>query len=140
LKTKFRTVAVPVVIWEPDSFLDMGMTSKGNTSGKDNGQTQVGIINPGHPLAANMSGSVTVMTASSTFSWGKPNANAATIATQPNDATRSVIFAYESGSTMPGLVAPARRVALFLSDTTPAAVNDNGWALFDAAIRWAVGN
>jgi hypothetical protein len=38
---------------------------------------------------------------------------------------------------MPGLDAPARRVGLFLTDTTAASLSANGGLLFDAAIRWA---
>jgi hypothetical protein len=33
--------------------------------------------------------------------------------------------------------APARRVSFFLSNDTAAALNTNGWALFDAAVNWA---
>jgi hypothetical protein len=40
---------------------------------------------------------------------------------------------------MPGLAAPARRVALFMSDTTAAVFTASGTALFDAAFGWAVG-
>ncbi len=38
---------------------------------------------------------------------------------------------------MTGLDAPARRVSLFLTDTTAAGFNANGGALFDAAVKWA---
>ncbi|HXG68502.1 MAG TPA: Ig-like domain-containing protein [Blastocatellia bacterium] len=140
LGTKFRSVAVPVVIWGPDSFSDMGMVGSGNSSGATSGQTQVSLTNPSHPMAGGLSGIVTVITASSAFGWGKPNGNAVSIATLVSDATRQVIFGYDKGAAMPGLTAPARRVGLFMSDDTAANFNDNGWALFDAAIRWAISN
>jgi hypothetical protein len=137
LGTKFRTVTVPVVIWESLSFADMGMTPTGNSNaGTTTGQTQVKIIQPTHALAAGLSGTQTVST-SSTFSWGKPNANAAAVATLVSDTTKIIIFGYVQGASMPGLVAPARRVGLFMSDTTAVGFNSNGWALFDAAINWA---
>jgi hypothetical protein len=40
---------------------------------------------------------------------------------------------------MPGLTAPARRVALFMWDTTAASFTAAGNSLFDAAITWAAG-
>ena len=52
---------------------------------------------------------------------------------------RAVVFAYERGAPMPGLpAAPARRVGLFLQNYTAEVMSDAGWALFDAAIAWAM--
>jgi hypothetical protein len=138
---KFRNSAVPVVTWEFDLLDDQGMT--GTVSGTDFGtfataQTQLAISNASHPMAAGLSGNVTVVTTASTFTWGKPNANAVKIATLTTDATKSVIFGYDAGAAMPGLEAPARRVALFMMDTTAGSFSANGGALFDAAVKWAV--
>ncbi|HEX8000312.1 MAG TPA: DNRLRE domain-containing protein [Pyrinomonadaceae bacterium] len=136
---KFRHVAVPVITWEFDLLDDQGMT--GTVSGTDFGttatQTQLAIINATHPMAANLSGTIAAVTAASTFTWGKPNVNASKIATQTTDATKIVIFGYDNGAVMPGLDAPARRVSLFLTDTTAASLSTNGGALFDAAVKWA---
>lgn len=90
------------------------------------GQTQVRIITPTHPLAANLSGTVTVVTTSGTMDWGVPNANAAKVATLAADTTKFVIFGYDTGVAMPCLTAPARRVGLFMYDTTAASFNSNG--------------
>lgn len=137
---KLRNIPVPVINWEFDILDDMGMT--GLVSGTDFGtssttQTQLNIADPTHPLAAGLSGTQTVVTTATNFTWGKPNTNAARIAALTNDATRFAIFGYDSGTAMSGLEAPARRVALFLTDTTAASFNSNGGPLFDAAIRWA---
>jgi hypothetical protein len=147
---KFRHVAVPVVVWEPLVFDDMGMT--GTTSNTHFGtlasQTQVNIVTPSHPMAAGLSSGapVPVASPSSTFAWGKTTANAVKIAALVSDATKFPIFGYDAGVNMPGadgvsagLDAPSRRVALFMSDTTAASNfgNTNGGLLFDAAIRWA---
>jgi len=137
---KLRNIPVPVINWEFDILDDMGMT--GLVSGTDFGtattQTQVSIVNSSHPLAAGLSGTQTVA-ASSSFTWGKPNANAARIATLIGDATKFVIFGYDNMAAMPGLDAPARRVGFFLTDTTAASLADNvsGGLLFDAAVKWA---
>lgn len=138
---KFRNSAVPILTWEFDLLDDQGMT--GTVSGTDFGvttttQTQLAIANASHPMAAGLSGSVAVVTTASTFTWGKPNANAAKIGTLTTDATKSVIFGYDAGAAMPGLEAPARRVALFMTDTTAGSFTTGGGALFDAAVKWAV--
>jgi hypothetical protein len=136
---KFRHVAVPVVIWEFDLLDDQGMT--GLASGTDFGtaatQTQLTITAPTHPMAAGLSGNVGVVGTASTFTWGKPSASAAKIATLTTDATKAVIFGYVGGVAMNGFEAPARRVALFMSDTTTGSFTTQGGALFDAAIKWA---
>ena len=137
---KFRNVAVPVIDWEFDILDDMGMT--GLTSGTDYGttsttQTQLSVTDASHPLAAGLSGTAAVATTATNFTWGKPNTNAARVAALTSDATRFSVFGYEAGAAMPGLEAPARRVALFLTDTTAAGLSPNGVALFDAAAKWA---
>lgn len=139
VNTKFRNVAVPVLAWESYLFDDLGMTGSLPDSdyGKLTGQTQIAITNATHPLAASFTGMVTVTTAAATLSWAKPNASASKVATPRGDASKAVIFAYDTGAVMPGIVAPARRVGLFLEDAAAAHLTANGWALFDAAVRWA---
>jgi uncharacterized repeat protein (TIGR01451 family) len=138
--TKFRDVAVPVVTWESGLFYDMGMTTKTSSNfGTASGQTQVKIINPSHQMAAGFPGLATVVNTSGIMTWGKPGANAESVATIASDATRKVIFGYQKGVVMPGLTAPARRVGFFMYDTTATSFNNNGWLLFDAAIKWATG-
>jgi alpha-tubulin suppressor-like RCC1 family protein len=135
VNTKFRDVAVPVVVAQKDIFDDMKMT--GTTSGTHFGstasQTQVVISSAGHPLAGGFTGTQTVAT-SSTFAWGQVSAGGVKAATIVGQSTRAAIFGYEPGATMVGLTAPARRVGFFLSSNT---FNTTGWTLFDAAVTWA---
>jgi IPT/TIG domain/Bacterial TSP3 repeat len=114
------------------------MTGTASTEfGTTTSQTQLTITNSSHPLAAGLSGTLTVVSAASSFAWGKPNANAVSIATLTSDSMKKVIFGYDKDATMPGLAAPARRVGIFLTDTTGSSLNSNGTVLFDAAIKWA---
>jgi hypothetical protein len=137
--TKYRTAVTPVVIWEPLLFDEFGMTSTASTNqGTQTGQTQVAIVNAAHPLAAGLSGTVTV-SSSTTFTFGVPNASAVVVARPPSNASRASIFAYERGAGMVGLTAPGRRVGLFLHDTTAASLTASGRSLVDAALRWATG-
>lgn len=140
--TKFRSVGVPVVVWENALLDDMGMTGAvaGTDFGTQASQTNVAITNAAHPLAGGLSGtSVQVLTAAKALTWGKPAASAAKAASVVGNSARSVVFGYEKGAAMAGLTAPARRVGLFLDDTAAASLNANGWKLVEAAIRWAAG-
>lgn len=135
---KFRDVAVPVLVLEMQIFDDMQMTGPTfNTDyGLDGGKTQVIITNASHPLAARRSGTVTVTNSAASFCWGRPTLSAARVGSMPGDTTMSTVFGYEAGAVMNGMSAPARRVGLFLAAATPTALNGDGWALFDAAVRW----
>jgi glucose/arabinose dehydrogenase len=136
VNTKFRNVTVPIVVWEHALFDDLGMTSAAGTARAS--QVSLVIASPGHPLAAGLTGTVQVATTAGKFASGTPGPNAVVVATIPG-TTAAGIFAYELGVTMPGLAAPARRVALFMSDATPSIFTSAGWSLFDAAIQWADG-
>ena len=138
--TKFRTVTVPVLTWESGLFANMGMTGTGSQdSGTKTNQNQLAVVSMTHPLAAGFPGIRTITSANATTNWGKPNANAAKVATVTNDANKTLIFGYESGAVMPGLTAPARRVGLFMDDTSASILTAEGNALLDAAIQWARG-
>jgi hypothetical protein len=139
---KFTTVAVPVLDWESALLDDLKMTSTSNTDfGIQGNQTTVQIGGPANDfMTAGLTGSVAVTSAAATFSWGKPpgkpNANATVLATL-GDATRSVIFRYDTNDQMFGQTAPERRVAFFLEDATASLLTAAGTSLLDAAIRWA---
>lgn len=144
VNTKFRTVAVPVLTWESELYDDLGMTptSSGNF-GTQSGQKSL-VVTAGHPLAAGLAGTQLVFnepnnaSLTSTFSWGKPNANAARVAALTTDSTRIAVFGYEAGAAMPGLVAPARRVGFFAGDTSATKFTSAGWSLFDAAVNFSL--
>jgi gametolysin peptidase M11 len=145
VNTKFRTVAVPVLTWESELYDDLGMTpTTAGNFGTQSGQKSLSIT-AGHPLAAGLSGTQLVFNEPNTpslttsFNWGKPNANAARVATIPSDSTRFAVFGYLAGASMPGLVAPARRVGFFAGDTSATSFTANGWALFEAAVNFSLG-
>lgn len=140
VNTKFKTVAVPVVVLEPQLFDDMGMTglTSGTNFGSTTSQTQITIATPSHAMAAGLTGNVTVVSAASTFGWGQPNANGVKVATIFGNGSRATIFGYSSGAVMPGLTSPARRVGFFLFGNS-AALTTNGGSLFDASVKWAAG-
>jgi hypothetical protein len=136
---KFRTVAVPVLNNESHLLDDLGMTSTvtGTDFGVKASQSQLRILNSSHPMAGDLSGTVTVSTATE-YTWGKPSVNAIRIAGIASNTAQVGIFGYEKGSAMVGLNAPARRVGFFFSNITASASNANGFLLFDQAVNWAV--
>jgi hypothetical protein len=138
--TKSRDVPVPVINWETalqDEFLfSTAQSTPAN-------QTTLNIVNSGHPLAAGLpSGSLSVMTGTTTsgFSAGQPLGTPIIIAriNQPAPNDFPCIYAYETGATMSTGTAPARRVHLFLQNDTYTNLNNDGKALFDAAVTWAM--
>lgn len=135
---KFRDVTVPVMVMEPGIYDDMMMT--GPTLGTDYenaaGQTQLLITDSSHPMAAGLTGTVTVTTTAKPFAWGKPGAGAAKVAALATNTSRYALFGYESGASMVGMNAPARRAAVFLWGDTATFLNASGWQLFDAAVYW----
>jgi DNA-binding protein YbaB len=138
VNTKFTNAAVPMLICEPTTFRDLKMTGgvwqtdKGDVFDQDKLQ-----ITAGHPLAAGLSGLTTVTASKTKFIWGKPASAAVKVAAIAGQSNKWGIFGYDTGDAMVGMNAPARRVGFFLGRDTPAVLNANGWALFDAAVRWA---
>lgn len=142
LMTKFRSVPVPVLTWEPRLFYDLGMLP-GAVHHTDWAATRnlstVSIVDPSHALAAGLSGKVVLTTGPAQLSWGRAREDAIRIAVIDGSPEKAAVFAYDRGASMPGLAAPARRVGLFLFDQTAQQLTPQGWALFDAAVRWAAG-
>jgi hypothetical protein len=132
--TKFRNVTSPVVVMHTGLYDDMRLTdtaSRGSATG-----TQLTIGAPSHPLAAGLTGTITVSQAAAAFSFGTPSTSAANVGYVPGISTQSVIFGYDTGATMVGLTAPARRMAFGISSSDLPNLTSQGVALLDAALRW----
>jgi hypothetical protein len=140
VNTKFTNVTTPVLSMEPSILDDLKMTG---TTGSDYGTagplTQVNIVDATHPLAAGLSGVRSVCTTGGTFLWGVPSSNAAVVGTLTSSATRATVFGYQIGFPMVGMVAPGRRVGLFVDSKAASSFTADGAALFDAAVTWAAG-
>jgi hypothetical protein len=146
---QFRNVAIPLVTWEESLFDDLGMTGPAIPARPSDGglgmirfeaPAEIMIKNAWHPLAAGLSSMVRVVTApNQQLAWGRPSPFAAWVATFPTYPTQAAVFGYDEGAMMVGMTAPARRVGLFFDDETPSVLTEAGWAVFDAAVRWAVG-
>jgi hypothetical protein len=137
--TKFRNLTVPVACAESSLFPNLGMTGPiaGTDFGTASDQSEIVISDATHPLAAGLFGAVYLVTMPATFSWALPNANATAVAMVFGNWGHAAEFGYSSGASMVGMVAPAKRVGLFLEDRTATVLTADGWALFDVAINWA---
>jgi hypothetical protein len=138
---RFRSVPRPVIVCEPLLYDDLGLVSMNPSSnrGTTNNVTALRIELPGNPLAGGLTGTVTISTAPGGVNWGMPGDAALKVASVAGQPTQFAVFGYEAGAQMAGLAAPARRVALFVSNELPATLSPAGWTLFDAAVLWAVG-
>ena len=139
VNSKFQGSQVPVICLDPWLLDDLGMTAevKLKNFGRKRRQQNILIIDPDHPLAASYSGKIQVSSESFYMGWGVPGEKAIKIATLEKDSNKCPIFAYETGSEMPGGVAPARRAGFFLSKKAGDSITPEGWFLFNAAVDWA---
>ncbi len=142
LEAKYRFVPLPVITWESYLLPQMGMSGM-----KENGDfgtveknRYLWLVNAPHPLSAGLpSGLLNVYKRGASMNWGKPGLGATIIATLPGEPNKVAEFAYEKGATMDyENIAPARRVFIFLDNTTFTNLNDAGIKLFDAATAWSL--
>ena len=133
LGSRFRALSVPAVVAQPALFPMMGFTEPGG-SGTAPGQTRLRILDAGHPLAAGLSGEVTVTTSSQALGWGATT-NGARVA-EAAILGRAAVFGYEPGTAALSGHVPARRVGLFLAGESAAALSQAGWQLVEAAVDW----
>ncbi len=137
VNTKFKSVTVPVIVWEYALYDDMAMTNtmSGTDFGYNTGTSMV-ITNASHPLAAGLSGTVNLYSGSTNIPFGVTTANAISVGAVSSTSTRKLEFAYDKNAAMVGgFTVNARRVGIFLVDT--ATPTNDAWTLFDAAVTWA---
>src|SRR6185295_3410247 len=141
VNAKFRASIAPVITWESDLFDDLGLTGArpGTDFGRIGGQTRAFVSDPSSPLAAGLSGNVTIASVPSPFSWGRPKSSAKIVLQSVGAARRPLVFTYERGGSLFGFTAPSRRVGYFLGDATAASWTADGAALFEVAALWAAG-
>jgi hypothetical protein len=138
--TRFRDVAVPLMLLEPNLMGLMQMTPPEDTAhgATPREETVLTIDMPTHRLAAALSGDVTVYRTPWRLAWGIPGPGAISVAHVAGRPERRAIFAYPARAMMVGLAAPARRLGFFLHDNTMENVTPSAIKLLDAAIGWMI--
>jgi len=138
LMTKLRDVAVPIVCMEDGSLPDMKMVGMRNHT---NGQSTVKMVGT-HPLTDGLSGTITIANNPpdpADLGWGLVGPKAIVAATTVADATQAVLFGYQTGDDMVGMVAPARRVGFCAREAIASHFSPDGFKILDSAIDWALG-
>ena len=142
LEGKYRSIALPVLTWESYILPHMGMTGMKEDSdfGTLEKNRYLWMVNAPHPLSAGLpAGLLNVYGRGAGMNWGKPGLGATIIATIGGQPDKVAEFAYEKGATMDyENIAPARRVSIFLDNTTFQNLNAAGMKLFDAAVSWSL--
>ncbi|MHC4594562.1 MAG: discoidin domain-containing protein [Planctomycetota bacterium] len=148
IHSEINEVEVPIVAGEPWGWDEMGLTHGGG-AGTAVTSTDITIVAPDHYLAAGLSGTVTVLTditgslGTARLANGIAGDEATVIATAQ---TGDVIFVYEKGARL--AVAPAdgtpqiaahTRVCFGFDLYCEVLFNENLFALFEAAINYALG-
>jgi hypothetical protein len=135
--TKFRDVAVPLILLEPNLLGPMRLTADtaADRGATQRSETRLAIV-ADHPLAAGFTGAVTVYEAPWRLTWGVPAAEAIRVATVEAEPTHAVIFVYPSGAMMVGGRAPAKRLGFFIHENTTDNLTPQALTLLDAAITW----
>jgi hypothetical protein len=135
---EFTDVTVPVVVFDAADYYPMKMTGKQMGTDFDSADgTRLTVLASSHPLAAGLSGTVTVANSSLMLSWGLPSSSATRIATIVGQSNRFTIFGYEAGAMMVNYPAPARRVGFFVRYPGDATYTAAGLQLFEASVLWA---
>lgn len=138
---------VPILNCEPNLNASLRLTTRSARPdevflrGK---QRAIRIVEPAHPLAGGLTGTVTVYTGRDGFvTWGVPDERVARVVARCDTKEgEPALFGYEAGKGARGADLPARRISFFLASNTNEAdrLTPEGWTLFDAAVRWLVSN
>jgi hypothetical protein len=147
-----RDLPVPILLFEGYALPNLAMTDTLEEAhygaiftGADSGGSNIFMNDPSHPLAAGLSGMITLsdtvgMHDGFRLKWGLPAPSAKKIASLKSDTTKSVIFEYNTGDLMfNGVTAPARRVNFGVGYDIVRYTTAQGWALFDAALFRTMG-
>jgi len=152
VREKITEVEKPMVITECWAWDEMGLTLGGG-AGQDVATTEIEIVEPGHPLAAGLNGTVSVLTdisgdlGTARFAQGIAGNEATVIAraTLLDGQTYDVILVYEKGAALAAAptdgspqFAADIRVCLGFDYRSYPIWNENAYLLLEAAINYAL--
>ncbi len=157
VRDKITGVAVPMIITESWAWDEMGLT-KGGGGGQNVTSPTVNIVAPDHPMAAHLSGTVTVYSdvtgtprgaARMANGLAGPAATVIARAKLPDGVTYDIIYYYPKGAALPAApldsppspqVAADLRICLGFDEQSYLLWNQNAYDLLEAAIRFAIGD
>ncbi|MEJ2701252.1 MAG: hypothetical protein P8Z79_02300 [Sedimentisphaerales bacterium] len=153
VRDEITEVEVPMIINEMWAWDEMGLTTGGGADELVT-TTNIEIVNPSHPLAAGLSGSVAFLT-DTTSSLGEcrlgkgvagDGATVIATATLADGVTYDILFVYEKGAALPvaptdgsDQVAADVRICFGFHEFCDPVLTDNAYALLGAAIKYVLG-
>ena len=142
IQWRLRSAPEPIIVTEPLLYPAFRMTETGSGNwGLTTSSRKVQITNPRNPLSAGLEGEVFVATNAKPMNYGIVGSGAYVVATAKDSDDQAVIFAYEAGDRMAdGEIAAGPRVGFYMTQPHPRFANRDGWALFDAAAKFATPN
>jgi len=114
--------------------------------GAIDGETDIVIVDPSHPLAAGLSGRLTVYTLPAEINWAVTEVLASgvhSVAALPDyPEAQSIYFILPGDALFDGSPSPNLRISLFTENNndlgTYHRMTEDGHRLFDAALNWAL--
>ena len=147
VRYKYEDATQGVMTWEAALAKDdLGDLQMFQTHSSGSGHTQIDIVDANHPLAAGLSGTVTVTSVAESMQFGKDGLGGGVdLVASTTTGGYHAILAADVGDALLGdgtagrpSVAAGRRVMFFLHDTTFANLTPDGFKLFDAAVGYAL--
>jgi hypothetical protein len=130
LGSSLRELPRPMLLLEPIIAANQGL---GSTVTAET-TTDMQIADPAHPIAAGMSGTITICSNTYAIVGNLVKPGGTIVGHPPSDPTNGVLFAYEEGADV-GTPTPARRVGF--GALKPARCQTQvSWELFDTAVAW----
>ncbi|HCO92772.1 MAG TPA: hypothetical protein DIU00_02275, partial [Phycisphaerales bacterium] len=154
IREEITEIETPMIITECWGWDEMGLTLGGG-AGQEVVTTDIEIVVPGHPLAAGLSGTVTVLTdlasarGTARFSNGIAGNEATVIAraTLLDGQTYDVIYIYEKGTALAAAptdgspaVAADIRICIGFDERSYLIWNDNAYRFLEAAVKYVLGS
>jgi len=150
MRNKITAIETPMIVAEAAVWVEMGMTF-GAGGLLTVGSTHIDIVQPGHVLAAGLSGTVPVLNATGSAHLGMgiagDQAEVVARATLSDGRTYDVIYVYEKGALLPvapadgsGQVAAEMRICFGFDQMSVVEWNDQAYALLLAAVDYALGD
>jgi len=153
VREEITEIETPIIVGEPYAWDEMGMThGAGGTSAV--ATTDITIVSPGHPMAAGLKGTISVLTditgsaGTAEFAMGDAGDEATVIATASlaDGQTYDVLIIYEKGAALAvpptdgsEPVAADIRIGMFFHYFAHDVLNDNAYALIEAAVKYVFG-
>jgi hypothetical protein len=153
IREEITEVEVPMIVNEMWAWDEMGLTHGGGAD-ENTISTDIEIVNPGHPLAAGLSGTVALFTSLDTplgeCHLGKgiagDEATVIATATLADGETYDILFVYEKGAKLPTQptdgspqIAADVRICFGFHEACDPLLTDNAYALLEAAIKYILG-